>query len=170
MPYRCDRNHTGGGVTVYVREGIPGKTLEKHKLSQDIEGMFIKLNFRKVIWLLFGTYHPLSQNDRYYFEALDKALNCYTSYDRMVLIGDFNSGDDKTCMETFPYRKKEVLVKEGTCFKNSLKPFTIDLFSANNTSYFQNTKRFFIGLSDFPKLVTTMLKISFPKINLCKKL
>ena len=36
-------------------------------------------------------------------------------------------------------------------------------FKTNNSSYFQNTKTFFIGLSDFHKLVATMLKISFPK-------
>ena len=111
MPYRCDRNQTGGGVTVYVREGIPSKTLEKHELSQDIEGMFVKINFRKVIWLPFGAYHPPSQNDQYYFEALDKALICYTSYDRMVLIGDFNSEDD-TRIETRRYLLKKVLVSK----------------------------------------------------------
>ena len=29
-PYRLDRNRHGGGVLVYVREGIPSKQLEKH--------------------------------------------------------------------------------------------------------------------------------------------
>ena len=53
----------------------------------------------------------------------------------------------------------ENVVKEGTCLKYS----TIDLFLTNSSSYFQNTKTFFTGLSDFHKLVTTMLKISFPK-------
>ena len=57
----------------------------------------------------------------------------------------------------------ENIVKEGTCFKNSSKPSIIDLFLANNSSYFQNTKTFFTGLSDFHKLVTTTLKISIPK-------
>ena len=39
----------------------------------------------------------------------------------------------------------------------------MDLNLTNNSSYFQNTKTFFTGLSDFHKLVTTMVKISFPK-------
>ena len=166
MPYRLDRSRYGGGVINYVREDIPSKILEKHKLPHDIEVIFIELNFRKVKWLLFGTYHPPlppSQNDQYYFEALDKALDCYSSYDRIVLTGDFNSKEQETCMETFLYQHNlKNIVIESICFKNSSKP-TIDLFLTNNSSYFQNTKTFFIGLSDFHKLVATMLKISFPK-------
>ena len=56
--------------------------LTKHKLPHDIEDIFIELNFRKAKWLLFGTYHPPSQNDQYYFEALEKALDSYSNYDR----------------------------------------------------------------------------------------
>ena len=67
-------------------------------------------------------------------------------------------------MENFLYQHNLTnIVKEGTCFKNSSKPSTIDLFLTNNSSYFQNTKIFFTGLSDFHKLVTTTLKISIPK-------
>ena len=164
MPYRFDRNRNGGGVIIYVREGISSKILEKHKLPQDVEGMFVELNFRKIKWLLLGIYHLPSQNDQFYSKALDKALDCYSSYDRIVLIGDFNSEHHETCMETFLYQHNlTYIVKEGTYFKNSSKPSTIDLFLANNSSYFQNTKTFFTGLSDFHKLVTTTLKISIPK-------
>ena len=45
--YRLDRNCIGGGVIIYVRNYIPSKVLEKHILPQDIEAMFIELNFRK---------------------------------------------------------------------------------------------------------------------------
>ena len=76
MPYRLDRNCNGRGVIIYVREDIPSKILEKHKLPQDVEGVFVELNFRKIKWLLFETYHSPSQNDQYYFGALDKALDC----------------------------------------------------------------------------------------------
>ena len=58
MPYRLDRNHNGGGVIIYDREDIPSKIFEKHKLPQDVEGVFFELNFRKIKWLLFGIYHP----------------------------------------------------------------------------------------------------------------
>ena len=58
IPHRFDRNRAGGGVIIYVREDISSRYLEKHKLPQDIEDMFIELNFTKVKWLIFGTYHP----------------------------------------------------------------------------------------------------------------
>ena len=67
-------------------------------------------------------------------------------------------------MENFLYQHNLTnIVKEGTCFKNSSKPSTINLFLTNNGSYFQNTKTFFTGLSDFHKLVTITPKISIPK-------
>ena len=53
IPYRRDRNHNGGGVIIYIREDIPSKTLEKHKLPQDVEGMLVELKFRKIKRLLF---------------------------------------------------------------------------------------------------------------------
>ena len=67
-------------------------------------------------------------------------------------------------METFLYQHNHTnILKEATCFKNSSKPSTTDLFLTNNSFYFQNTEKFFSVLSDFHKLVTTTLKISIPK-------
>ena len=66
-PYRYDRTRKGGGIMIYIRENIPRKLLEKYNFSDDIEGLFVKLNFQKVKWLLFGTYYPLSQNDIFLF-------------------------------------------------------------------------------------------------------
>ena len=62
-PYRFDRNRNGVDVLIYVREDIPSKPLTDHKLSHDIEGIFVELNLRKNKWLLFGSYHPPSQSD-----------------------------------------------------------------------------------------------------------
>ena len=53
--------------------------------------------------------------------------------------------------------------KVGTCFKTPSILFTIDSFLSNNSSYFQNTKTFFTGLSDVHKLVTSTLQISISK-------
>ena len=60
-PYRFDRNRNGGGVLIYVREDIPNKPLTDHKLPHDIEGIFVESSLRKDKWLLFGSYHPPSQ-------------------------------------------------------------------------------------------------------------
>lgn len=53
-----------------------------------------------------------------YFEAIDKALGYYNSYNRIALIGDFNSEDHKNCMETFLYQHNlENIVKENVVSK-----------------------------------------------------
>ena len=54
-------------------------------------------------------------------------------------------------------------VKDKTCFKNANNPSTIDLFLTNNSLAFQNTTATFTGLSDFHKLVLTVLKTTFSK-------
>ena len=57
-PYRVDRNRNGGWVMIYIREDIPSKQIDKHVFPDDMEGLFVELNFRKCKWLLFETYHP----------------------------------------------------------------------------------------------------------------
>ena len=91
VPYRLDRNRNGDGIMIFTRDDIPNRVLTKHVFPDDIEGLFIELNFRKTKWLLFGTYHPPTQSDSYYFNNLDKALNLYSHYDKKLLVGDFNT-------------------------------------------------------------------------------
>ena len=59
---------------IFVKEDIPSKLLTKHDFPSDVKGFFIELNFRKSKWFLFGTYHPPAQNDQYFFNSIDKAL------------------------------------------------------------------------------------------------
>ena len=46
-------------------------------------------------WLLIRTYHPPSENNQYYFECLDKALDVYSHYERVILTGDFNTQENE---------------------------------------------------------------------------
>ena len=95
-PYRFDRNRNGGDVLIYVREDIPSKPLTDHKLSHDIEGIFVELNLRKNKWLLFGSYHPLSQSDEYLLNRVKNGLDSYRKvYDKYMLIGDFTQRSQK---------------------------------------------------------------------------
>ena len=55
------------------------------------------------------------------------------------------------------------LVKEGTFYKNPGNPSCIDLYLTNSPLSFQNTLSVFTGLSDFHKLVLTVLKMTFVK-------
>ena len=55
------------------------------------------------------------------------------------------------------------LKKGALCFKNPKNPSCIDLFLTNTMRGFQETQVFETGLSDFHKLVVTVLKSTFPK-------
>ena len=164
-PYRMDRNRKGGGILIFVKEDIPSKRLKRHNFSDDIEGIFLEINLRKTKWLLFGTYHPPSQNDEYFFNQLEKALDIYNDlYSNFLLTGDFNSETSEPCLNTFLYQyEANNLVKEKTCFKNPKNPSCIDLFITNSRNSFQNTSTVSTGLSDFHKMVVTVLKSTFAK-------
>ena len=57
------------------------------------------------------------------------------------------------------------LVKEPTCFMSPDNPSCIDLFITNSYRSFQKTTALSTGLSDFHKMVVTVLKTTFPKAN-----
>ena len=164
-PYRKDRTGEGGGILIYVREDIPSKPLNKHHFPDDIEGLFIEINLRKVKWLLLGSYHPPSQTDDYYYRNLEKAVDIYAKfYDKFLFAGDFNNEETEPCLSEFLHQYEAVnIVKEKTCFKNPENPSCIDLFITNSASSFQNTSAVSTGLSDFHKMTVTVLKNTFPK-------
>ena len=164
-PFRQDHNCHGGGIMIYVREDIPCKVLKLHSSPSDIEGIFVELNFREVEWLLFGTYHPPNQNNKYVFENLGTALDVYIGkYDKFLLAGDFNIEEKETSLSYFllVYNLKN-LVNDKTCFKSLNNPTTIDLFLTNSKKPFQNTCSISTGISDFHNMVITVLKTTFAK-------
>ena len=111
VPYRSDRNRNGGGIMIFIHDDILIRVSTKHVFPDYIEGLFIGLNFRKTKWLLFGTYHPPTQNDLYCFNNLDKALDLYSHYDKKLLVGDFNT-EVSDVLSTFLYQHDlENLVK-----------------------------------------------------------
>ena len=102
--------------------------------------MFVELNFRKCKWLLCGTYHPPSQSDEYFFNNLDKTLHTYSRYDKVLLVGDFNTEISEQRIEPFLYMHELCnLVKEKTCFKAMQNLSCIDLLLTNNVYTFQET-------------------------------
>ena len=128
---------------VYVPEDIPSKLLTKHVLPSDIECIFLELNFRKCKWPLVGTYHPPSQNDHHFFENLDKAIDVYSHYEKVLLVGDFNADISEVCLDSLLYQHElKNLVKEKNMFKNVSNPSCIDLFLTNNALSFNIRKQF----------------------------
>ena len=160
--FRLDRTRKGGGILIYVRNDIPSMLFTKQSFPNDGENFFIKINFKKIKWLLFGTYHQPSQSNQYYFDCLDKALDDYSSYEKVVLSGNFNTQENEWVFDSFFYQHYLTnLVKEGNCYKNPRKPNCIDLYLTNSLLSFQNTSSVFTGLSDFHKLVLTVFKTNF---------
>ena len=44
-PYSVDRGCQGGGILLYIRQDIPSKLLINLKISENLEGVFVELNF-----------------------------------------------------------------------------------------------------------------------------
>ena len=152
---------------IFVNEDISSKLVSKHTLPDDIEGMLIEIKLRKTKWLILWTYHPPNQPDDYFFKAAGNVLDRYLkSYEKFLLLGDFNTEDIKPILSEFleQYEAKSIM-KNKTCFKNPDRPTCIDLFSTNSSHSFQNTMTITIGLSDFHKMVITVLKSSFIKLK-----
>ena len=87
---------------IYVREDIPCKLLNWHKLPDDVKGLFVELNFRKSRLLLLGTYHPPNQKARYYFQSISQAIDMYgTEYETYIFAGDFNTEEKDIVIKIF---------------------------------------------------------------------
>ena len=74
-------------------------------------------------------------------------------------MGDFNTEVTQTSMKAFcdSYELKN-LIKDATCYKNSGKPPCIDLILTYNPNSFQNSGVIQTGLSDFHKMMVTIMK------------
>ena len=164
-PYRKDRSLGAGGLLMYVNENIPSRTLNEHTLPNDVEIMCVELNLRKQKWVVMGVYRPPNMNERYFLDHLSRVIDYYSrKYDRVVIMGDFNSEPSDEPIETFcgSYSLHN-LVKEKTCFKGPPKCY--DLILTNCKHNFQNTSALTTGFSDFHKLTVTVLKTEFVKAD-----
>ena len=167
-PYRIDRNRDGGGVLIYVRDDIPSKLLSKHNFTKNVEGLFLEVNLRKSKLLFFAGYrsdhevHGLSKSD--FLEQISFALDKYSSYDKILIAGDFNIDKEEEILQEFLFEQNmKNMVKDSTCYKNIENPSCIDLFLTSSPLCFQHTTTVATGLSDFHKMIVTVMKTTFPK-------
>ena len=152
---------------IFASEDIPSKLVSKFTLPDDIEGMFIEIKLKKTKWLIHGTHHPPNQPDDYFFKAVDNASDQYLkTYKNYLLLGDFNAENTEPILSEFleQYEAKNIM-KNKTCLKNPDRPTCIDLFLTNSPQSFQNTITISTGLSDFHKMIITVLKSSFIKLK-----
>ena len=159
MPFRFDRNRSGGVVIVYIWGDIPSKQLTKHKLPDDIEGVFDEVNLWKNKWLILAHIAlPASQ----WSISLDPYGQIYENF---LLAGDFNAEETEPCLSEFLSKyDSKYLVKDKTCLKNPKNPGCTDLFITNSIGSFQKTTSVASSLSDFHKMIVTVLKTYLSKI------
>ena len=55
------------------------------------------------------------------------------------------------------------LIKDPTCYKNASNPSSIDVILTNRKNSFQNSMTIETGLSDYHKMIITVLKVHFKK-------
>ena len=123
LPYRLDRNRNGGGFMIFVKENRPSKLLTKHNFPSDVEGLFVELNFRRSNFSLELITH-LHIMISVFLIVLIKLL-IFTA--TMIMFYLLETLMQK--MSNFLYQHDLYnLGKVGTCFKNSSKPTSIDLF------------------------------------------
>ena len=60
--------------------------------------------------------------------------------------------------------KLKALNKERTCFKNYTSPFCIDLYLTNCPKIFESALTIETGVSEFHKLITTVLKVKHEEV------
>ena len=163
-PFRLDRDANGGGLLVYVRSDIPSHQLNSFTFSDDIECISFEINLRKKKWVLFSVYRPPTHSQENLFENLGRALDHYSeNYENFMFLGDFNMTETEEQLKNFLdlYSLKN-LVKEPTCYKSNT-PKCIDLVLTNRNRSVQKTTTVETSLSDFHKMIVTVLKTTFPK-------
>ena len=79
---------------------------------------------------------------------------------------DFNAEDAEPILSEFleQYEAKDIM-KSKTCFKNTDRPTCINLLLNNISHSFRNTMAISTGLSDFYKMIITVLESSFIKLK-----
>ena len=90
---------------------------------------------------------------------LSNGIDAYCNkYGNILIMGDFNVDVKEVSLHLFcnQYKLKS-LNKDPTCYKNIANSSCIDLLLTNSANSFESTSTIEVGLSDFHKLVFTVL-------------
>ena len=153
----------GGGKMLFVHNDILSKKVSIEKLPT--ESFLIELYLRKKRWLINYYYNPNNGNIESHLDSVSKSLDMHLKrYENVILLGDFNVSIEDSFMKNFceNYDLRS-LVKQPACLKNSENPSCIDLILTRKPRSFIKAGVIETGLSDYHKLVTTVMKVHFPK-------
>ena len=88
-----------------------------------------------------------------------------TKYERFLFLGEFNAGmEDSSIKIFFSNYNSNSMINKVACYKNPDRPTCIDLILINCPGSFLNSCVIETGLSDFHKMIVTVMKTSYRKI------
>ena len=108
-PYRLDE-------FCYVRDDIPSNLITVD--TSPIESFYVKLNLRNNKWLINCSYNPHKSLIGNYLDEISKTLDLHSStYDKIILLGDFNTEIDEQHMQSFCNNcSLKSLIRQPTCY------------------------------------------------------
>ena len=147
-PVRLDRNRNGGGLIIFVRDGLTCKELTPRKLYPGLECTFFELRIRQCKWLVVTGYNPHKDKIGNFLDQLSKEVDMHLpNYDNLLMLGDWNSAVTEEEMSNFcEMYGLDNLIKEPTCFKSTENPSSIDVMLTNKKHSFQNSMTIETGL------------------------
>ena len=166
---------------MYITEGISFKLLKKLSksicLSANTEAVLVEVKINKKKWLLWCSYAPHKALIEKYMNELGNPFDIYLQkYNHALLIGKLNSErsiSERSMHDFCNVYNLESLSKTPTCFKTPKDLSCIDLLLTNSKKNFDEKSALESCLSDFDKLVKSVLKICFekeaPKVSLAMK-
>ena len=132
--------------------------------THPVEGLYVEVKLRKQKWLISSSYNP--NKSCQHMEALAKNMDLYSStYENFIFLGDFNAGMEHLALKDFCSLYSLTSLINWPCCKNPSKLTCTDLSLTNCQTFFQNTNVIETGLSDFHKMVVTIIKTSFRKLK-----
>ena len=127
--------------------------------------VFLELNLRSNKWLISCSYNTHRTFILHHFDSIGKNLDLLSgNYENIFLMGDFNADIENIILKSLCHLYNfQKLIKEPTCFKNPVNPTCTDLILTNSYRSFQNSCAIKTGLSDFHRLLVTVIKAYFQK-------
>ena len=162
-PFRLDVSDKSGGLLVYAKEALSSSRPKGFTLPKDIQVIPLEIRLKSCKWLVISIYRPPKQDLGYFLTWLSKLLDFYSS-ERCIVLGDFNTEPADSNLSNFiDSHEFHNHVKFKTCFK-SPNGTCIDLILSNKRHGLQLTGSLDTGISDFHRLVYTVLKSTFIKL------
>ena len=132
-----------------------------------IEAFYVEIYLHKKKWLISFSYNPNKALVTIHMAVLRKKIDIYTTkYNNLLFWGDFNAGLEDASIKSFCSAYSLIsVINTPTYYKNPEKPSCIELIPTNCPRSFQNPCVIETDLSDFYKMVTTVMKTTFRKME-----